>query len=325
MNKRNLDNIDEKWATPINEVIIDGLAVLQIVKHCGKSSPTQVAGSLLGLDYDGKLEITYSYPFHDSQDGIEYQIETMKMLGDVNVDNNCVGWYYSMYMGTVCTNDVINYQYDYQSSEALSNNSVVIMYDPILSKNGNLVMKAFRLNDKYLETLKSKSNQFVKPAEILEEVPLTIRNFGHVSVFLKCLEDSHEEQLARNFDPLSMANEDTYTEKHLELLTGNIDDLVVEQTKFQKYSQKIANTRQEHIAWLIKRLQENIELKEEGQYELSTRIEDSGLKPLFDAPPRQDTLLLLTQLGRYCKQINERVDSSTRKLVLAKNLSKTSA
>ena len=48
---------------PIKEVIIDGLAVLKIVKHCSESMPTLVAGSLLGLDTNGKLEITYSYSF----------------------------------------------------------------------------------------------------------------------------------------------------------------------------------------------------------------------------------------------------------------------
>jgi translation initiation factor 3 subunit H len=69
--------------------------------------------------------VSYTYPFPNAQrggDGGEegsaseltgeaYQIEMMKMLEKVNVDNNCVGWYQSMYLGTMCTADVVGYQY----------------------------------------------------------------------------------------------------------------------------------------------------------------------------------------------------------------------
>ena len=41
----------------VREVIIDGLAVLKIVKHCNENLPTMVAGSLLGLDVDGVLDV----------------------------------------------------------------------------------------------------------------------------------------------------------------------------------------------------------------------------------------------------------------------------
>jgi len=195
------DSLEEiQQQLPIREVIIDGLAVLKIVKHCNDSLPTMVAGSLLGLDVNGALEITYSYSFPvpkgegegtsenaEELDGAEYQIEMMKMLRDVNIDNNCVGWYQSMYLGTISTNDVVSYQYSYQSSEELSDNSIVIMYDPVQSKKGSLVMKAFRLTQQFLELRKNKLNSFIKPSEILEELPLKIRIVGHVSLFLSCL------------------------------------------------------------------------------------------------------------------------------------------
>lgn len=317
----------------IKEVLIDGLAVLKIVKHCNEALPSLVAGSLLGLDVDGRLEITYSYSFPipkenggrkggnvEDLDGNEYQIEMMKMLRDVNIDNNCVGWYQSMYLGTICTNDVVGYQYSYQSSEELSNNSVVVMYDPIQSQRGVLVLKAFRLTDKFIELRKNKSNQFIKPAEILEELPLKIRNVGHVSAFLRCLQDSHIKELDCDFDALSMNKEQEYAEKHLELLSGLMDDLVGEQIRFQKFSSSNAKTRQEHIRWLSKTVQENNEAKERGEYEMSTRLEDSGLKPMGEAPPRNDPLIILGQIDRYCNQINEHVDSTIHKLMLTSHL-----
>ena len=60
-------------------------------------------------------------------DGSDYQMEMMKMLRDVNVDNNCVGWYQSMYLGTMYTPDVISCQYSYQSAEELFDNTIAIM------------------------------------------------------------------------------------------------------------------------------------------------------------------------------------------------------
>lgn len=316
-----------KDQTRVREVIIDGLAVLKIVKHCNESLPTMVAGSLLGLDVDGVLEITYSYSFpapsNDNRgelDGAEYQIEMMKMLRDVNIDNNCVGWYQSMYLGTICTNDVVGYQYSYQSSEELSDNSIVIMYDPIQSKKGNLIIKAFRLSDEYIRLKQTRSNQYIKPGDILEELPLKIRNAGHVAAFLRCLKDTHKTELDCKFEALSLATNENFAEKHLELMTTTVEDLLQEQQKFQLYSKSISKQRNEHVRWLAKRVQENQEAREAGDYQKSTKIRDSGLKPLSEAPSRNDPLLLLGQVARYCNQVNDHVDNSLNKLFINSQL-----
>ena len=93
-----------------------------------------VAGSLLGLDRGSILEVTHCFPFpapddkdehgdgsdlsdpnHDpSLDGEEYQMEMMKMLREVNVDNNCVGWYKSIYLGSFCQTPLVETQVNYQ-------------------------------------------------------------------------------------------------------------------------------------------------------------------------------------------------------------------
>ena len=168
----------------IREVHIDGLAVLKIIRHCNESMPTMVAGSLLGLDIDGVLEVTYAYPFpatksesetrdpqaegaqKEDMDGNDYQMEMMKMLREVNVDNNCVGWYQSMYLGTMFTADVVACQCSYQSAEELSDNTIVIMYDPVQSRKGSLVLKAcrygilFKLNMKLYFLILYKKNTY---------------------------------------------------------------------------------------------------------------------------------------------------------------------
>lgn len=325
--------MSEAAATPIREVIIDGLAVLKIVKHCNDSLPTMVAGSLLGLDVEGALEITYSYSFPGVKtegeasvegvsdlDGAEYQIEMMKMLRDVNVDNNCVGWYQSMYLGTMCTNDVVNYQYSYQSSEELSENSIVIMYDPIQSRKGTLVMKAFRLSDKFMEMKRNKTNKYISPCEVLEELPLKIKNIGYVSAFLRCLQDSHKNELDCEFEALSLAGAEANTEKHLDLLANSVDELLTEQQEYQKYSGNSTKIRQEQIRWLSKRLQDNADARENGNDVESTSLKTSGLRPLPDAPTRTDHLLMIGQMDRYCRQMIEHVDNSVHRLVLTTQL-----
>lgn len=321
---------------PISEVVMDGLVVLKIVKHCNDNIPTGVAGSLLGLDYDGVLEISYTYPLlgaktlqegenpsSDDIAGDEYQLMMMDMLEEVKVDNNCVGWYQSTNLGTICTNDLINDQYSYQSSDKLFTSTVVIIYDPILSKNGRLVLKAFRLSDKYMDMKRRNLNDFIPPEEILQELPIRIKNVGHVSAFLRCIQDTNKSEIDNDFNQLSLSSTDTYIEKYLEFLGNLMDEFVQEQQRFIQYSKGYSKNRVDHLKWLNRRVKENLERAEAGEEILSTRFEDSNLRPIPEAPPRTDALIELGQLTRYCDQINELVDSSLQKLVLTSQLSQS--
>ena len=98
--------------TVVDQVVVDGLAVLKIVKHCREGLPNLVSGALLGLDQRGVLEITHSFPGistasadggpaaeANAEDDQQYQLDMMTSLREVNVDNNRVGWYQSMFYG----------------------------------------------------------------------------------------------------------------------------------------------------------------------------------------------------------------------------------
>jgi len=309
---------------PIQEVVLDTLAALKIIKHCNDNIPSMVTGSILGLDYDGVLEISYSYPSLPKSsggdveeiEGAEYQEAMMKMLEDVEVDNNCVGWYITTYLGTICTPDLVNYQYSYQTSDMLSTNTVVIVYDPIQSKRGKIAMKAFRLSDKFMEIKKKSVNEYIKPSEILQELPVRIKSVGHASAFLRCLQDSHKAELDCDFDALSLSSSDAYTENNLERLGSWLEDLVLEQQRFIIYSKQAAKPRQDHMKWLNRIHKQNHERRENKMELLSTRFEDSNLRPLPEVPPRTEALLAMGQLERYTDQLNTHVDSSLHKLVV---------
>lgn len=76
----------QKIEQRIDYVQCDGLAIMKMVKHCHEeaSSNMEVAqGALLGLNVNGRLEITNCFPFCKNDDVVdeeEYQLNMMRRL-----------------------------------------------------------------------------------------------------------------------------------------------------------------------------------------------------------------------------------------------------
>jgi translation initiation factor 3 subunit H len=257
-----------------------------------------VTGSLLGLALDsGVLEITHAFPNPDSgknnsnaEDDIideEYQIEMMRMLREVNVDNNCVGWYQSMYLGIYSTPSILENQFSYQTE--LSPNAVVILYDPLQTAHGNFCLKAFRLSDQCLEMKLAGRNDFIKPSNIFEELPVKCTNPGLARAMLQEWTPKSDIDL----DRLDMSTQ-PYLEKHLELLCGWVDELAGEQQKFQYYTRHLARGNNKSKAgWSAP-----------------------------DAPKRMESLLVTNQIENYCEQMDKFVGGGLGKLFLSGGLHK---
>jgi len=309
----------------ITEVHLDGVAVLKIIKHCKDALPDMVAGSLLGLDTNGILEVTNTFPFPQKKSdaeasasrGIveegeaadltdeEYRTEMMRMLREVNVDNNCVGWYKTMYLGSFCTTDLVETQFTYQKQ--LSPNAIVLLYDPKQTANGNLTIKAFRLSEKFLAAHTAGTNEFIKPSEILEELPIKIRNSGLINALVYDLRDALPESTP--FDQLDLST-NPYLERHLERLCRWVDDLAEEQAKFQYYTRAVARAKQEQARWAAKR--------RAGDEE-----DDAEEPPEVQKPPSPqflDSLLIGRQIEQYCTQINQYTGKSFQKLFTVSGL-----
>ena len=123
-------------------------------------------------------------------DGHEYQIEMMRMLREVNVDNNCIGWYQSMYLGLYNTMTLLENQFNYQTE--LSPNSVVVLYDPIqTSSQQTLILKCYRLSDECIaqQQQQEEKNAYIDPKHIFEEIPVTFTNPGLIQAFLYDIAD----------------------------------------------------------------------------------------------------------------------------------------
>jgi len=300
-------------------VHIDGLALLKLVKHCRDALPKMVAGSLLGLDQGSILEITHCFPFPalndrdeyvdmgdsiEDLDGEEYQMEMMKMLREVNVDNNCVGWYKSIYVGSFCQTPLVETQFSYQ--ENLSDNCVVLLYDPIETGKGILNVKAYQLSEQFIASYRAKSNAFVPPSSILVELPLRIRNPGLITAFLF---DLNGLGLLKKQLVLDIKGAATL-ERYLEHCCQWVDDLVEEQGKFQYYLRNIERHK-DQLRWHSKR-------KAEGDHDDA----DAPTWKNTTQPPRLDSLLIANQIQQYCSQISTHSTCALSKLHLNCSLRK---
>lgn len=311
-------------------------ALLKIVKHCHESLPHMVTGSLLGLAVEnGVLEITHAFPFPpdskshhtaaaDADDdaagleGHEFQLEMMRMLREVNVDNNCVGWYQSMYLGIYSTSSLLENQLSYQTD--LSPNAVVILYDPMQTSHGNLVLKCYRLTDECIKIKESGSNTFINPKNIFEELPIKLTNPGLVQVLLTDIADGVHDHAGTGENGLYDANADTtferldlstnpYLEKHLEFLCGWVDDLAAEQHKFQYYTRQLARGGKDSRGKYDKNSK-----KKEG--------EDGEGWASKSAPRRMESLLISNQIRSYCDQMEKFTSGGLSKLYLSGGLHK---
>lgn len=285
-----------------------------------------VTGSLLGLVVNqGILEITHAFPFPEppprsgtgeykdeavedddvgALEGHDFQLEMMRMLREVNVDNNCVGWYQSMYLGSYSTSSFLESQLSYQTD--LSPNAVVILYDPMQTTHGNLMLKCFRLTDAAVALQNSDKNAFMDPKDIFEQVPLVLHNPSLVQALLVDIQDgdyTHDlhQPTNINFDRLDLST-NPYLEKHLEFLCSWVDDLVTEQTKFQYFARNLQRSRRQNK-------DKNAAAKAEKEKWLSS-----------EAPSRLDSLLINNQIRTYCDQMDKFAGGGFGKLFLVGGL-----
>lgn len=143
---------------------------MKLIKHSSQTYPTTATGSLVGMDINGTLQITNSFPFptidtsntdshQESAQSIAaaaprskanalYQNEMIKYLREVNVDANNVGWYTSTSMGNFINSNLIENQFFYQKE--LNERTVALVYDVSRSVQGSLSLRAFRLSPSFI-------------------------------------------------------------------------------------------------------------------------------------------------------------------------------
>lgn len=167
---------------PLQAVQLEALTVMKTIKHCAARHPATATGFLVGMDNNGTLEITNSFPFPivdvptDSsfeqqhfnsaaaapraKANAAYQTEMIRMQKEVGVDANNVGWYTSANLGDFVNANFIENQYYYQKE--MNERTIALVHDISRSSQGALSMRAFRLSPQFISSY--KENKFTTEA-----------------------------------------------------------------------------------------------------------------------------------------------------------------
>ncbi|KAJ0424677.1 hypothetical protein BJY00DRAFT_276142 [Aspergillus carlsbadensis] len=349
---------------PLTAVKVEALVVMKIIKHCSQTFPTTATGSIVGMDVGGTLEITNTFPFPVVEVPAEshfdntapnpaaaaprakantvYQAEMIRMLREVNVDANNVGWYTSANMGNFVNMNVIENQFFYQKE--MNERTVALVHDPSRSSQGSLSLRAFRLSPKFMAAFKDnkftsdelqKSN--LRYQDILVELPVEIHNSHLITSFVHQLQNQSQSApteipaslaglessvfakqpvLAPNFDNLSLSI-DPFLEKNCDLLLDSIETHHTETSNFQYYQRSLAREQAKITAWQAKRKAENATRATLKQPALP-EDEWQRLFKLPQEPSRLDSMLNSRQVEQYARQVDSFVSATTGKMFAVK-------
>ena len=330
---------EEALLEPVHEVHVDALVLLKIMQHCPLSDPAARAGSLLGMDVDGVQQVTncYALPNADQeemsdQELEEYQTEMLRLLREVNVDNNCVGWYQTTNLGSFFNQTFIDTQFNYQRS---IENAVVLVYDPMQTSRSNVWLKAFRLTPEAMRmklqgrdgfTSESVLSEGFTPDSILEEIPVRVRSNPMTTCLLADMGEADVQNGPAagasadiDFERLHLAT-DPFLEKNLEFMCAWVDDLGAEMHQLQAYARYAYRQKQEQTRWIEKRKEENMVRQAAGEEALPLEDPENPVFRQYPEPSRLESLMISKQISHYCHQINAFAGMSFSKLFLASSL-----
>jgi translation initiation factor 3 subunit H len=161
---------------------------MKVIKHSSQSFPTVATGSLVGMDVGNTLEVTNTFPFPvievppeshvdnatpnaaaaapRAKANAVYQAEMIRMLREVNIDAQNIGWYTSANMGNFINLNVIENQFFYQKE--LNERTVALVHDISRSSQGTLSLRAFRLSPQFMNAF--KENKFTSEQYVLSHL-----------------------------------------------------------------------------------------------------------------------------------------------------------
>jgi len=294
----------EKSEAPLRSVEMDALVFLQIMKHCRQHSPQPVTGQLLGMDVEDVLQLTHCFgyvqkggwgeEFQSSDDGEQYQLETLKRLREVNVDSNTVGWYQTTHLGQFISTTVIETQHLYQTEIP---RSVLVVYDSLQAAIGKPSFKALQLTTEFMAmydkvSAAAKADVIDIPvSEMFTEIPITVVSSPIAECFMLDWAITDPVYTMSQVDTLDVENQ-AFFEKNVQLLTGSLAELAEEQQKLVNYERNMGRKGDDKG-------------KGKGRY-------GSQPRPL-------DTMVLSKQIQNYCKAINSYAGDAFSKVYLVSN------
>lgn len=314
--------------SPISYIQIDGLVVLKIIKHCQEEGAGVIdiaQGVLLGLGVDNRLEITNSFPFprhtdEEDFDELEFQMEVMRHLRQVNADHLHVGWYQSTHYGNFFNKPFLESQFNYQNS---IEESVVLIYDPVKTTRGFLSLKAYRLTKAAMKLYKEGEfspemlkNCHMSYQKIFTEIPVVVKNSHLINAMLCELSEYVADDEGKQFLDMGTAS---VLEKNLQALMECVDTVSQESNKLTNYQRQVLKQQQAKHQYLQKRAQENASRAAKGEPPLPEEDTNKLFKPI-PPPSRLDALLMCGQINTYSQQMSQFAAQNIGKLFIAEAL-----
>ncbi|KAK0233152.1 hypothetical protein IW262DRAFT_1451707 [Armillaria fumosa] len=319
--------IDIEADIPLTCVQLDGMVVSKILKHAREAPATSAHGLLLGLDLDGTLEVSNSFPLpHHSGDeddksskfAARYQASMLRSLKEVQADDSVVGFYQATTLGAFFHQSLVDTQAIHH--DKLRHGGIVVVHDITQTARGNASFRAFRLTASFLDAYKASNfntaslvSHRLTFSTIMEEVPLKIRTNPLLSSFLGSLSERHPTTLS-NSPPYAAADSalppsfsvldlgSAGLTKNLEQIAEALDSYRTEEGNLAYLSRQIARERSRADNYVMKRKEENIARVAQGQAPLPEE-DVTRLFKIPAEPSRLESLLLLGQVDAYAKSL----------------------
>ncbi|KAI6183265.1 Eukaryotic translation initiation factor 3 subunit H [Aphelenchoides bicaudatus] len=247
----------------VDHVQIDSLVIMKLVKHVDSefyAGMSDVAGEAcqgiltgLVLPSEKRLEITNCFPTPrselvgpDTDDAAqareqsydEKQSETIEMLRrfrQMNIDYELVGFYQAHMFGACFTQDMLESLADYQASLS---EAIVLVYDPVITRQGTLNIRALRLSPKAFDlcqldwTPEIVKNSGINFSSVLQELPVTIKNSNLMNVMLAELRLLKPKRSGAHLELGTRNN----LEKSLRAMTVEMENVSKSITSYNKYT-----------------------------------------------------------------------------------------
>ncbi|TCD61758.1 hypothetical protein EIP91_007984 [Steccherinum ochraceum] len=335
--------IDIEADISLTSVQLDGLVVSKIIKHSREAQGANAHGLLLGLDLDGTLEVSNSFPlphhFNEDDDksikGVaKYQASMLRSLKEVQADDSVVGFYQATTLGSFFSQALVETQAIHQ--DRLRHGGVVVVHDISQTARGNASFRAFRLTKAFLDAY--KRNNFSTDSliehrltfsSIVEEIPLRIRTNALMSSFIETLSSSSPSPLADgspstasstaalppSYSVLNLGG--SGVTRNLEQIVEALDAYKTEEGNLGYLQRQIAREKARAETYVNKRKEENATRVAQGLAPLP----EENVSRMFKIPPepsRLESMLLLGRIGAYGKSLEETSSAGLVKMYAAK-------
>ena len=259
----------------------------------------------------------------EAAEGEGFQLEMMRCLREINVDNNMVGWYQSTVSGSYQVVEIIDTFVNYLEN---LERCICIVYDVTASLSGVAGVKAIRLADSFVEayregtlTIEKIRAKGLSWRDVFVEIPITVHNSPMAVAMMAEIEGPAGcSQL--DYDRLGLGAAPVL-EKNLEFLNDCMDDLVGEQNKLSLYHSQLRRYQQQVAQWKLGRRQENQARRAAGEEPLSEDPPEGEFRKPAE-PSQLDNMLLSNQMNAYTAHINAASAQAVEKLVLMERLLK---